>query len=420
MPTQLETTLKEIVNFYLGSRDFNGLPVYAGRPTDLHMPSIRKLVEARLIQVVSASDYPNPHIRPWASRRSIDSQIVDLLAMKKPARGELDRVCLYPMRKALMPAVKGKWQDQPFRRRMAQGGGTLELAYFSTDVIEPYRNDPKYHFSAWDFGVNFGIGDKAYMDEGEPQKDKIPTVRAGFAYKEAFLKNNEIRRYLCAFLCDLWPLTPEHQRRIESYEVKPRDPQIKPHPSWWASQMGHFPDLVGVFEKILAEMQAINELFVLIYGKPLFKSTERPRGWGWLLRPSTSEWQHFVSVTDRLISDNMSGAAFKAAGVSTKDEAGNPLGTIGRLELLIRTKTDTPLENVEKGLKPFRDVRRERKRPAHYLDKEISDSTFVARQRDLLAQVASALSALRILFSSHPKAKGWKGKQWLDENFYRL
>ena len=68
--------------------------------------------------------------------------------------------------------------------------------------------------------------------------------------------------------------------------------------------MGHWADGLGPFDKILSEMKAVNELFAMAWGQDLFRTVERPREWGWLLRPTTASWHEFVLVTDKLLSDN--------------------------------------------------------------------------------------------------------------------
>lgn len=72
--------LDRVVEFYLASRDFNGLPVLSKGWEEDEIEVVKELVEAGLAQVVSERDYPNPHIRPWASKRSMQEQVDDFLA----------------------------------------------------------------------------------------------------------------------------------------------------------------------------------------------------------------------------------------------------------------------------------------------------------------------------------------------------
>jgi hypothetical protein len=103
----------------LSSRDFNGLLMTnadVGR-RDEAIAGVR----AGLLQVVSEEDFPNPHIRPWPSRRTIDSQIASLERLGSDRYG----LCLYPTPAALAERVQGMYPEEPYRQAMAGGCGGL-------------------------------------------------------------------------------------------------------------------------------------------------------------------------------------------------------------------------------------------------------------------------------------------------------
>lgn len=407
--------LEATITRYLSSGDFNSLFIHSPHGEDGTAGA--ELVEEGLLQVVSERDYPNPHIRPWPSRFGMEAQLADLRAA---LAGETYGVCLYPTPKAMDGRTElEEWSHQPYRRALAKGRGHLELAFFTLDVIEPYRNDPRYHFSLRDFEVDFGVGDAAYLDETEPNKDKINSIRLGFAYDGQTLSSERVERYLCAFLTDLADLTPEHQRRWQSYEVSVGEAVVA-HPIWWAMMMGNWPDGIGPFDKILGEMQAINELWTLIWGERLFATTDRPREWGWVLRASTGAWHEFVQTTDKLLSDNIRHAALDRAGAPAVGVSGARFGTLARLrELLIEAAKVRPT-NADNALRPLRRVRTERQKPAHQLVIPTTDAQVAARQRDLLSELGRSLEGLRELLARHPSAGGWQPPASLTMQVYRL
>lgn len=408
--------LDEVIARYLGSGDFNGLFIRNDGPRQ-YAGAAEELVRQGLLQVVSERDYPNPHIRPWPSRHGIDAQLEDL---QQATAGKSYGVCLYPTPLAMegRPEPVGL-ADKPYCRALAEGRGHLELAFFSLDVIEPYRNDPRYHFTYADFEVSFGIADEAYLNESEPPRDKVGSVRAGFAYDGQTLSTNDVRRYVCTFLSDLAELTPEHQRRWESYETDVPG-TVFAHPIWWAMMMGNWPDGIGPFDKVLAELTAINDLWELIWNEQLFATCERPRDWGWILRPSTGAWHEFILTTDKLLSDNIRHDALNAAGAPRRDKSDQPLGSLARLErLLVKAARVNPADAVA-VLGPMRSVRKERQQPAHRLGAPTTDSEAAARQRDLLADLGGSLEAIRELLMRHPKAVGWQLPTVLTVKLYRL
>jgi hypothetical protein len=403
--------LDEVVGYYLASGDFNGLYVRPGSTSRSRQKATRELVGSEYLQVVTEADYLNPHIRPWASKRTVEDQLADV---DQAADGW--GYCLYPTPRAMegRPEV-GRWPNEPYRTRMASGAGSLDLAYFSVDVIEHYRNDPRYHFDSGDFEVHLGIGDDAYLDPDEDDRDKIASMRVGFAYDRETIRAEQVTRLTCTFLCDLDDLTPEHQQRWRSYEVEP-NATTEPHPVWWAMQMGNWPDGFGPFDRILREISAVNEIFELICGESLFSANPRPREWGWVLRPSTQEWHQFLLSTDKLLSESLRHAALSAVGVPRQIDDGIDAGSIARLRWYLENSTPTSDDFVENIVEPLQRVRRERQKPAHTLVVPTSDAKLTAMQRDLLHDVASALHMLRQVLALHPSARDvWSPPDYLDE-----
>ena len=191
---------------------------------------------------------------------------------------------------------------------MAKCRGTLELAYFSFDVLEQYRNDPRFDFQFYDFGALVSIGDDAYLDADEPEHDKTGMGHIGFAYDlsqyDPYDPSSPIIRRVCAFYGDLAKLTSTHQQRWRTYQIEDEG-SLSPHPVWWQQQMGHWPDGIGPFERFFFEMETLNTLYEHAHSTPLLRTTERPREFGWLLRPSQREWDSFVQLLDKLLSENL-------------------------------------------------------------------------------------------------------------------
>ena len=406
--------LERVIDQYLSSGDFNGLRVAQGRFSEVEVVATADLVRGGMLQVVSEADYPNPHIRPWPSRRSLDDQLADLAEVNNGGAA----FCLYPTPAAMAGRDElATYDNEPYKRRLAEGTGTLELAYFTVDVIEQYRNDPRYHYSFGDVEIHLGIGDEAYSDPAEADRDKIASMRVGFAYNHDTIRSDEVKRYVCAFVGDLADLTPEHQQRWRTYEVEP-DAGTGPHPIWWTMQMGHWPEGIGPFERILAEMNAVNELFRRAYGVELFRSTERPREWGWVVRPTTNEWHHFIHATDKLLSENLDKKALDTVNVRAANDDGSEAGTLNRLGFYLEDSTPAPADLIQKVLRPLKAVRKARQKPAHSLSVAKTDATLTAQQRDVLADVGGALHLLRQVLQQHPANHDWEPPEYLEKDTY--
>ena len=206
--------LKAVKKHYLKSREFNGLHLRFDRSSSEEIRAAVDLVKAGLVQVVGPADYMNIHIRPWPSRRTPAMQIEELRNLSADDYG----VALYPMAKA-MKGVKllVSYDDAPFSRAMARGRSTLEIAFFSPDVLEGYRNDARFRFGMSDFGINFWLTDEAHEQHDHLDKDTVSLIHLGFAYDMSKYDPKDpesvILRRVAAFYGDLDDLTPEHQQR---------------------------------------------------------------------------------------------------------------------------------------------------------------------------------------------------------------
>jgi hypothetical protein len=403
-----EDVLAEVVRFYLDSGDFNGLPVQRHDPRGR---AFAELLSGGLIEITSYRAYPNPHIKPWSPRESGEQG----RSLAESLAGE-GLACAYPSPAAMSSVDLSHLADKPYQRDLASGHGALDVVYFDIAAIEPYRNDPRFWLDLNDFGASWGIGDEAWSDEDEPERDKIATVRAGFAFdRDELVAGTPTKRYICALMRDLWRLTPTHQHRLRTWEME-QPGRFTPHPTWWAMQMGHWPERIGLFDKVVAEIEAISQTWKIAFSEPLFRATERHRAWGWLIRASSTEWDEFVLLTDQLLSENLNTAALDAAGAPTTNAQGDRLGTINRLVEFFYLRTSVPKHQVDETFAPLKAIRKARQKPAHAAKAPTTDADAFVRQREVLTDLAKSLEALRRFLQRHPKvvSDGWKPNDYLD------
>lgn len=402
-PVDGNALLKAVRVKYLGSGDFNGLYIDASVGQAV-LDSAADLVLAGVMELMSDDDYPNPHIRPWPSRRTAEEQVGSLEALIHQVYG----VCLYPT-EAGMKGVRlpKRFAGRPYDQAVARGRGVLELAYFDFGVLEPYRNDPRYSFSYDDFGAEMAVSDEVYLDEAEPERDKISLGHIGFAYDLSGYDPDDpespVVRRVAAFYGDLARLTAEHQQRWKTYQVA--DDGLAPHPVWYGTQMGHWADGTGPFSRMIAEMENINHLWRSAFGAAVFRTTERPRELGWILRPSQRDWDEFVHQLDKLLSENLDGKALDQAGAPKKNAAGDTLGSLNRvLELML--KHGVRPDAARAVTRPLLDIRRARQRPAHGMKANVTDRTYIHKQVALLWDLNESLVNIRDWLSTHPKNLG--------------
>lgn len=428
-----EDLLAQVVGHYLTSREFNGLPVGESiSPTT----NAEQLIRDGLVQLVTSTDYLNTHIRPWL-KDDWERQIDELAEV---ARGELQG-CMYPTPAAMQAHAPGLTHAAPYRDRMTMGHGTLELVFFDLAALENYVKDPVFNFTFGDDGFRFATApssdpddapqaetadgetsdsplDNAHQVEPGYGDDDLLAIECGYAYDHRvdYRGDEPIRRYWCAFLHDLVNLPARHQTRLSTFERDGTD--LVAHPEWWDREIGgRWTDTIGPFTKILWELKAINDVWTIAFGAPLFSTVERPRAWGWVLRPTTGAWNEFILLTDKLLSDNLGHKGLDAAGAPDTDKADNRLGSLSRLqELFLKVSSTTTVDNVRFVLQPLRQVRKERQSPAHRIEDTTTDANVVNRQRDLLRDVANSLHGIRVFVETHPKVRSsdWKPPAFID------
>ncbi|MGC1207641.1 MAG: hypothetical protein WA880_06755, partial [Ornithinimicrobium sp.] len=336
--------LAKVIDHYLTSREFNGLLV--GESTG-PTTNAEELIRGGLVQLVTSTDYLNTHIRPWV-KDDWERQIEELADV---ARGELQG-CMYPTPAAMQAQAPGLTYAAPYRDRMTMGHGTLELVFFDLAALETYVNDPVFNFSFGDDGFRLATAPTAELDDDEHAEAELPdeeaddpprdnssqaeqrygaddllAIECGYAYDHRvdYRGDEPIRRYWCAFLHDLVNLPARHQTRLSTFERDGTD--LVAHPEWLDREIGgRWTDTIGPFTKILWELKAINDVWTIAFGAPLFSTIERPRAWGWVLRPTTGAWNEFILLTDELLSDNLRHKGLDAAGAPGTDDAGKRLG----------------------------------------------------------------------------------------------
>ncbi|MEV7876064.1 hypothetical protein AB0N80_16790, partial [Microbacterium sp. NPDC089188] len=207
-----------------------------------------------------------------------------------------------------------------------------------------------------------------------------------------------------------------HQQRWQSYQVP--DDKLEAHPVWWKTQMGHWPDGIGPFHHLFLELESLNSLWAGAFGEPLFKNIDRPQDLGWMLRPSQREWDEFIVQLDKLLSENVRHDALDAAGAPRKDKNDQNLGTLTRLAALLESRGFSAVD-AKALMKPLREIRQARQKPAHVLRANITDKTFVHRQVALLHDLSDALNGMVRWLMTHPKNQGWK-PSLEPETYYRI
>jgi hypothetical protein len=196
---------------------------------------------------------------------------------------------------------------------------------------------------------------------------------------------------------------------------------------------GFWPEKVIIFDAFRQELRHINHICTLIGWRHLFKHDyvdEELRDFCFLLRPTSKEFNGFVHLLDKMISDNID-SKFFVGKVELECETIRKMdgkvivtkkGTLSLLNDWLLSAGSWNKENAEivkDIVTPLREVRTIRGRPAHAIDENVFDQLYLKKQRELMVRVYDSIQSLRQIFNDHPKARNYKIEDILLEGRIR-
>ena len=397
--------IRIISDYYLQSADFNGFQADRIK-TQLKLRSedavdlIRELIRNRQVSITHPGNSSNPYIKAF-EQDPIDDQLRAL------SRFKLRQICVFPTRHVLETIVdKSMFVEKPFTLMLSLGSPQLKHLTFNLDVLEFYRNDPRFYYENTDIDGWIGIRDAYFNDFSMKKHDKVYLKAFGFAI------DDDLNRAITVCLRYLSDLSPEHQKRWQSRQL---ETEYHPHPDYWRTHInGQFPERLSIFSAFLWEIRIINEMSRAMDRVPLFRKVfderDKPRELTFLIRPTKREYDQFILTLDKLLSDNIDINFFnndieleieierKNGKVEVRAKAS--LTILSEWLSAIFTTTDT--ESISRMIGSFKKVRCLRQHPAHKLGADKYDPKFLHDQRKLMIEVYEGIRILRKIIATHP------------------
>jgi hypothetical protein len=419
-----DVVLKMITDFYLQSRDFNGIRLdmmltaladLAGGAQEDAACAVRELIAEGKVTLAFSSVSVNPHIKRFA-----DLPLEDQLARLE--REDWSGICAYPAEPVIRSSVDvSAYDDRPFTKRLLLGEPHLAPQYFDLEVLERYHTDPRYSYHFNDYDGSISVRDEYFESDKMAERDQVLLQTFGIGY------DSEGDRVVVVFLRYLSDLSPEHQQ-IWNANVHSRACKMV-YEYYQNSILAEWAECISVYEAILLSQVALNELASVTGKPPLFNETyasDRPRGFSTLLRPTLRSYMEFVHLLDKMLSENMN-KRFFTGDVPLEETIHRRDGRIevrqrGTLTVLdewlhktVRFQDEAPYRAI---IGPLRQIRKLRQRPAHAVLRDDYDMAYIRQQDELVSDVYYALSGLCIVLSTHPEAKaaGYKLPDWLEES----
>jgi hypothetical protein len=398
-----------ITERYLTSGNFNGFPIRDLANTDAKRRElVAVLVKSGYGSVNFGDRHPNPHILAFAPE-PVEEQL------RKLESADLEHACVYPSADHLSTVVNpNDYSGRPYMLRMARGQAQLSCLPFEIQVLERYRNDPRYIY--WTDDIH---GSLSYHDEANLKgREELLLQSFGFGYDKEITT-----RVVVVLLHDLGGLPAEQQQLWDLHRL---EGEYLPHPGWWASMMGEWSAKASIFQAFGEELKNINAMAAIIGQPPLFKSDyaddKRPKTFGFLIRPTLGEFTSFVHLLDKMMSDNINRDFFRGLVELERQETRTDgamivtqKGTIALLEewlrAMFRPKDPKPFEDI---IGAFRKVRQLRQKPAHVVEEDRFDQEYFREQRQLIIDTYAAVRTLRHMLANHPHLRDYQVPDWLQ------
>jgi len=396
--------LQRITEHYLMSGDFNGFALddFNEDPELARRGANKLLLDGKI--VLNFGDlHPNPHILAFEPEPT-DTQIAKLNAIHfappeyeelGPFRVQTNRTncCAYPSKDHLRTFVDvSQYEGKPYTLMLALGEPQLGYRAFNLRILEFYRNDPRYSYQTDDIRGHISVrGDKEVDPTG-------------------------------AFLIYLSRLTPEHQQR---WKLEQTGEVTFLHIDYSRSSAGHWDTQESMFNAFCEELNIINKITIKIYGVPLLRNAyvdAKPAGFGFLIRPTTKEYDAFVQLLDKMMSDNLNKRFFDGkVDLTFREEKDGVLsekqkGTITLLDDWLARSVRLHEPNLQDEMvATFKKVRQERGPLAHEVRDDQWNEDYFAKQRELMKDAYAAIRTLRLILAGHPAARPVAVPDWLHK-----
>jgi hypothetical protein len=423
--SELKSVEKLVFSFFCESSDYNGIPLrQISQDLDLgyeeSIDFVKQLTESGIVSVQSST---NPHIiglkhHPVKSLLEI-LEHAKTIKVEKQSFGNFEMaveqteypICVYPSPEY---AKKNRNIDAygyaKYSAELALAEPQMGFKFFETDVLERYSNEPRFNFEFNDFSGQISC---KYDEKGKPilrEEDQIFLKSFGLGF------DSNDSRVVAVMLCDLGRLSSEHQVAWKAKEIPHSDCKVL-NDYYNNLILGQWITSKSVFTALIDEINAIYKLTLSIFGVALFRKEldgdNRPKNFTFFFSPTSKNYYDFINLLDKYLSENINKPFFE--GTLELEEL-KPIGenmvervhkgTLRLLEEWIDLSFRFPDDTFSKKLvKPFKDVRKERQKPAHKVIENDYNPAFIDKQKKIVEACYISVGSLRRNLQTHPKAK---------------
>lgn len=295
---------------------------------------------------------------------------------------------------------------------MQKGEKQFKIIYFNIEILERYINNPK--FLVMDNGYRGKIYPKDEFNEDKTIEDEYIKD-----YGMAYINGENLERAVGVFICDLAKLSSQKQMLWKGFELLNQE-VCKINPGFVDNLIyGKWITKVWIFHALIDEMTIINKQCECMGIPKLFNKTfgthfsEMPDGYRNIFLPTLKNYYDFVLVLEKMIVHNISYKTFQKSStliscVERYDDSGKEKGSLVMFQDWLSKNINTKEDLTEIIIKPLRNIRKIRQKPAHELTSNSYDVCLYQKQIDLMNETYSAVRAIRLFFANHPLAEDVK------------
>jgi hypothetical protein len=428
-----EQVLNRIFNFFVDSRDFNGIALLAMMEEfELNVDDAVDLLKELVIEnKISLQSSTNPHII-YNKHYPVDSQIKILDEARKIEIVPFEMgsfefkhfntdtpICLYPSQDLLISRRDvSVIKDLPYTLQLALAEPHLKPIFFEIEVLYRYFNDPRYDFRFDDYS---GSISNKYDENDKPilrEEDQtfLKTFGLGF--------DGDNNRLAVVYLRYLSDLTREHQIFWKSKESKREGKILSEY--YENTILGRRTSSYSNFTGLLTELSLLNKLSVLLFDKNLFHKDfdkdNRPKEFTFFFSPTLKNYNAFILLLDKMISENINKDffigkvdLFEFKNISDGVVERKEKGTLALFEEWLLSQFHIgEVDELKALFIPLKKIRRERQTPAHKIDVNVYDPKYSDMQKKWMGDAYKSINALRLIFQQHPKAKEYEIPKWFE------
>lgn len=390
--------VKETTDHYLQSNDFNGFSLpdaFKGDSKTLKLAVVDLIKQGVLSIEFAEEGRPNPFVKilePLAAKEQLD----------RLEKLDIMHGCLYPTPSHLETVVDMRdFANKPFTLKLVLGEPKLKFYSFNLKILKNFSEDPRYIFENYnDICGTIYTKDDVKLENNE----EIYIKTWGYSH------NLTSQRAMCVPLCYLSKLSPEQQGLWQAHSVT----GFQPYDEYVMVVYGHgqLVKEISALNAFMKEIDYVNQITQNAFSENLFKNTNRPKDFSYLMMPTRKDFNDFICNLEILLCEGLDKSFFKNRGlimdrekVKRKDGTiqSESKATISLLQewLMTFSLSDDDKPKIKNIIGFMREINKLRSNSVHNSIENDWDENLFIQQREIIMKAVEQIRELRFIITKY-------------------